>query len=247
MSSKAARAPAAAIAFLTRVPVGRVVRLDGGDVARGAALFPLVGAAIGAVAGGTAFGLAQVLPPLAASGLALAVAALLTGGLHLDGLADTADALGAHDRDRALDVMRDHATGAYGATALVLDVLVKAAALAALSPHGQVVVYAIAAGALSRTVPVVLGLALTSLREDGAGAAFRVSPGGAAVAVAIGCAFAFAAGRRDGVVLVAVAASVAVVLGAWYRRWLGGGTGDTLGAAAELTETAVLVAAAALA
>jgi len=83
-------------------------------------------------------------------------------------------------------------------------------------------------------------------REDGAGAAFRVAPAAALVAALIAIGFALTTGGRHGAVLVAVAAGVTVILGAWYRRWLGGGTGDTLGAAAELAETAVLVAAAAL-
>jgi adenosylcobinamide-GDP ribazoletransferase len=236
---QAARALLSAIAFLTRIPV------HGGDVASGVPFFPLVGAAIGAAVGGTAYGLAQVLPALAAAGIALAVGALLTGALHLDGLADTADALGATSRDSALTIMRDHATGAYGGTALVLDLLVKAAALAALAGHRGVVVYAIAAGALSRAVPVLLGLALASVRGDGAGAAFRVSRSAALVATLSAVGIALATGLRHGALLIAVAACVSFVLGAWYRSWLGGGTGDTLGAAAELTETAVLVAAAA--
>ncbi len=241
----ATRGAAAAVAFLTRIPVARRVALDGDDVARGAVLFPVVGAGIGAVVGGAAFGLAQVLPAFVAAGIALALGAVLTGALHLDGLADTADALGAPGR--ALEAMRDHATGAYGTAALVLDLLVKAGALAALAPHGRtVVVDALAAGALARTVPVALAASLPSVREDGAGAVFRVGPLRAAAACAIGAALAFAAGVPDAFVLVAVAAAVAAGLGAFYRRWLGGATGDMLGAAAELTETAVLVAAAAL-
>jgi adenosylcobinamide-GDP ribazoletransferase len=83
------------------------------------------------------------------------------------------------------------------------------------------------------------------VRRDGAGAAFRVAPTGALIAASIGAAVAFATGVRHGAVLLAVAAVVVVALGGWLRRWLGGVTGDTLGAAAELTETAVLVAAAA--
>ena len=244
-AAEAARAPVAALAFLTRIPVARLMTLDGADVARGAALFPAVGAGIGAAIGGTAYGLARVLPALPAAGIALAVGALLTGALHLDGLADTADALGARTRDRALEIMRDHATGAYGTAALALDLLVKASALAVLDGDRAVVVYAIAAGALSRAVPVLLGSMLASVREDGAGAAFRVTPTGAVIAALIAIAVTFATGVLHGAVLVAVAAGVAVMLGGWYRRWLGGGTGDTLGAAAELTETAVLVAAAA--
>jgi len=242
-----ARAGAAAVAFLTRVPLARAVLLDGADVARGAALFPVVGAAIGAAVGATAYGLARVTPPLAAAGIAIALGALLTGALHLDGLADTADALGARTRERALEVMRDHATGAYGATAVALDLLIKAAALAALADSRQVVPYAAAAGALSRAVPVVLGRTLASVRDDGAGAAFRVSSAGSVVALLLAAAIAFTAGAADGAVLIAVTAGLALLLGAWYRRWLGGGPGDALGAAAELTETALLVAAAALA
>jgi adenosylcobinamide-GDP ribazoletransferase len=240
---QAARAPLAAVAFLTRIPVR--MALDGADVSRGAALFPLVGAGIGAAVGGVAFGLAQVVPSLAAAGIALAFGALLTGALHLDGLADTADALGS--RERALEIMRDHATGAYGATALALDLIVKASALAALAGHAGVVAYAAAAGALSRAVPVVLGRALASVREDGAGAAFRVSLPVTLVATVLAVGMALATGLRTGLVMTAVAGAVAILLGTWYRRWLGGGTGDTLGAAAELAETAALVAAAALA
>jgi adenosylcobinamide-GDP ribazoletransferase len=246
-AAEAYRGAAAAVAFLTRIPVGRVVPLDGDDVARGAVLFPVVGAAIGAAVGATAFGLARVVPALAAAGIALALGALLTGGLHLDGLADTADALAARSRERALEIMRDHATGAYGAAALVLDLLVKAAALAALAVDGRAVVFALAAGALGRAAPVGLAAALPDVRAEGAGASFRPGTGRAAVACALAAALSLAAGLPDAAVLAAVALAVAAALGAFYRRWLGGRTGDLLGAAAELTETAVLVAAAALA
>jgi adenosylcobinamide-GDP ribazoletransferase len=233
---RAVRALLAAIAFLTRIPVGAAAF----DVDSGAALFPVVGAGLGAAVGGTAYGLARILPPLAAAGIALAVGALLTGALHLDGLADTADAFGAHSRDGALAIMRDHAIGTYGAVALVLDLLVKTAALAALAGRSRVVLEALAAGALSRAVPVVLGFALPSVRAEGAGAVFRVAPAAAIVAVLLAAALAVPAEP----LLIPVAAVVALVLGLWFRRWLGGGTGDTLGAATELAETAVLAAAA---
>src|SRR5437870_156761 len=218
----AASALAAAVAFLTRIPAGE----RSFDVGAGAALFPVAGAAVGAAVGGAAYGLAQVVPSLAATGIALALGALLTGALHLDGLADTADALGARSRERALAIMRDHAIGTYGAGALVLDVVVKTAALAALAGRSRVVLEALAAGALSRATPVVLGLALPSVRTDGAGAVFRVGRVDAGVAVVLAAALAVPAG----LLLIAVAAVVTLLLGAWFRRWLGGRTGDTLGA-----------------
>jgi cobalamin 5'-phosphate synthase/cobalamin synthase len=236
---RAARPLLAAVAFLTRIPVGGASFDPGG----GAALFPVVGAGVGAAVGGTAYGLAQVVPSPVAAGAALGVGALLTGALHLDGLADTADALGARTREAALAIMRDHAVGTYGTVALVLDLLVKAAALAALAGRSRVVLEALAAGALSRAVPVVLGLLLPDVRREGAGAAFRVTPAAAAAAVVLAAALAVPAGP----LLIAVAAAAALVLGAWLRRWLGGRTGDTLGAATELVETTVLAAAAALA
>src|ERR1700704_5339998 len=96
------RGVAAALAFLTRVPVGRFAELDGADVARGAVAFPLVGAGIGAATGGVVYALAGSLTAPLAAVLGLVVAALLTGALHLDALADTADALGAWTRERAL-------------------------------------------------------------------------------------------------------------------------------------------------
>jgi adenosylcobinamide-GDP ribazoletransferase len=230
---------AAAVAFLTRIPTGG----KRFEVGAGAAFFPVVGAAVGAAVGATAFGLAQVIPSLAAAGIALLLGALLTGALHLDGLADTADALGARSREGALAIMRDHAIGTYGVAALALDLVVKSAALATLAGRSRVVLEALAAGALSRAVPVVLALALPAVRADGAGAAFRVAPGAAIVAAVLAAALAIPAD----VLLVAVAAAVTLVSGAWLQRWLAGRTGDTLGAAVELAETAVLVAAAGLA
>jgi adenosylcobinamide-GDP ribazoletransferase len=244
-AAEAARAAAAAVAFLTRVPVGRAVVLDGDDVARGAACFPLVGAAIGAAVGGIAEGLVHVLPALAAAGVALLTGTVLTGALHLDALADTADALGS-PRERALSIMRDHSIGAYGAAALALDLILKTAALGGLAAHGRALWPAIAAGALSRGAPVAVGGVLPRLRADGAGAAFRVSRARTAAAVMLALAIAVAAGRLHGLELSGLVAAGVLLLALFFRRWLGGVTGDLLGATAELTETLALLAAAAL-
>ncbi len=243
------RGAAAALAFLTRIPMSRRLALDGGDIARAGPAFPLVGAGLGAVVGGIAVSLATLLSPLIAAGLALAIGTLLTGALHLDALADSADALGARSRERALEIMRDHAIGAYGAIALALDVLIKAAAIAALARDGDVLPFVIAAGALSRAVPVPLAAALPYARP-GEGLARSLAMGAwarAAAAAAIATLIAVLATGFDGLVLTACAAVLAVSLGAAFARWLGGVTGDTLGAAVELSELAMLVVAVALA
>jgi adenosylcobinamide-GDP ribazoletransferase len=245
---RAVRAVAAAVAFLTRIPVGRLVVFDGADVARGAPAFPLVGAGVGAFVAGVAVGLAHVLPALAAAGVGLAFGAAVTGAMHLDALADTADAL-THHGERALAIMRDHAIGAYGSAALILDLITKAAVLAALVATSDAVGPAVAAGALSRAVALVLAAALPPVRGDGAGAAVGgpVSVRSAAAAVAVGVALALVAGPVRGLELAAVAAALTGGALLFYRRWLGGVTGDLLGAATEVSETALLLAAAALA
>src|SRR5690606_8289706 len=83
--TKGARAVAAAVTFLTVLPVARRVALDGADVARGSVLFPLVGAGIGALSGGLVWALGDHLPPVLAAVVGVAAGALVTGALHLDG------------------------------------------------------------------------------------------------------------------------------------------------------------------
>src|SRR5690349_7110685 len=144
------RGLAGAVAFLTRLPVGRRLVLDADDVSRGGALFPLVGAGIGAAVGGLTDVLSGPLTPALGAIVGVAAGAALTGALHLDALADTADALGATTRERALEIMRDHAIGAYGAVALVLALLAKVAALAALAADGHALRFAVCAAAAGR-------------------------------------------------------------------------------------------------
>src|SRR5437763_10273753 len=112
---------AAAIAFYTRLPLRPAGPVDGAAVARASWCAPLVGALIGALAG-LAYWIAYRLnlPPLVCATLAVAAGMLLTGGLHEDGLADTADGLGGETRERALDIMRDGRIGVFGAGALVV-------------------------------------------------------------------------------------------------------------------------------
>jgi cobalamin 5'-phosphate synthase/cobalamin synthase len=240
------RAGAGAVSFLTRIPVGSRVVLGPEDVARGAVLFPLVGAAIGALVGFVVVGLDARLGALLAAVLAVGVEALLTGAIHLDALADSADGLGAGSRERALEIMREPAIGAFGATALVLDLAAKTAALAAVANGPQAVLAIAAAFALGRTAPLALGWALPYARPEGGSGS--VLTGGAgevsrAVGVGVGIGLAFAALGLRGLALVAGAALGAAAVGLVARRRLGGVTGDVLGASAEIATTLALVAA----
>jgi adenosylcobinamide-GDP ribazoletransferase len=240
------RSAAAAVAFLTRIPVGRWLDLDASDVGRGAWLFPVVGGLVGGAAGLIADVTADRLPALAAGGLAVALAAVLTGALHLDALADTADALGARSREQALDIMRDHAVGAFGATALVLVCLLDAALLGALAETDDAALVGLAAGAAGRAAMLPLAYALPYARPgDGQGRALEgIGTLTVALGIALAVVLALPAGTA-GLWAAAAAALAALVLGLFARARFGGVTGDVLGATAKLAETAALVAAAA--
>jgi adenosylcobinamide-GDP ribazoletransferase len=241
------RAGAGAVTFLTRLPLGRFVQVDAGDVARGAVVFPVVGAGVGAIAGGIALAAAQVLPDFVAAALGIAAAALVTGALHLDALADTADAVGATGRDEALAIMHDSRIGSFGATALALDLIVKVGCVTALLGAGHAVAALVAAGALSRAASLPLGALLPDPRAEGGVLNGRLSILAAGTAAVLGAAAAVLVWWSAAPWLILTAVAVAAGLGLWFWRWLGGATGDCLGATTELCETAVLVVAVALA
>jgi adenosylcobinamide-GDP ribazoletransferase len=245
MPARSLRAAAAAVTFLTRIPVGQIV-LDADDVARGAPFFPVVGAGIGAAVGGLLVGLDGELTVLVAAALAATLEALLTGAIHLDALADTADGLGAGSRERALEVMRDPTIGAFGATALALDLLVKVAVLTAVASDSRAVFAVAAAFALGRAAPLALALVLPYARP-GSGSGLVLTERAARPALVVGLAIAVgiavaALGLR-GLALVAGAGVASLAVGLVARRRLGGVTGDVLGASNELATTAALVAA----
>lgn len=244
----ALRAGVGAVSFLTRMPVGGRFVLGSGDVARGAALFPVVGAGLGALVGVVVVGLDARLSALLAAGLAVSLEALLTGAIHLDALADSADGLGAGSRERALEIMREPTIGAFGATALLLDLVVKTAALAAVAAGPRAILAVAAAYALGRTAPLALGWALPYARQEGgSGSILTGGAGGVsrAVGVGLGIGLAMAALGLRGITVVAAAAIATAAVGLVARQRLGGVTGDVLGAAAELATTLALVAAAA--
>ena len=240
---RAVRTAVAAVTFLTRVPLGRLVSVGPADVARGAPLFPVVGAAVGATGAGTALLLHPTLSPYLAAALATALTVALTGAFHLDGLADTLDGTGGMTRERSLEIMRDSRIGSFGAAGLALALLIRVAAIAQLVASGGVLGGLIAAGAVSRGAAVALAATVPYARADGGVLTGRAGLWGAPV----GAALAIAALRLDGLVVIGVTAVVTVCLRLVFRRWLGGVTGDTLGAASEVTELVALIVTASLA
>ncbi|MDA0172656.1 adenosylcobinamide-GDP ribazoletransferase [Solirubrobacter taibaiensis] len=227
-----------ALAFLTRLPVPLP---SDPDLSRAAWSFPLVGLIVGGAAAATRAGADQILPPLPATILAIAVAILITGALHEDGLADVADAVGAHvDRQRRLEILKDPRVGAFGATALILSLALIASSVAAL-PTEEAVKTLIVAHVLSRWAILPVGL-LRPAKPGGAGGLLRVRPAVLAAATILGAALALGvAGVAGGAIAVAAAALTAAAAALLLQRTLGGITGDGYGATAKLTEVVVCV------
>lgn len=239
-----------ALAFLTRLPVPGPPVIDAAEVGRAALFFPAAGAALGAIVAGSAHVLSPRLPPTLSAALLVTLLALLTGGLHLDGLADTADGFGGgRTSEDVLRIMRDHAIGAYGASALVLALTVKVAAIAALLASGHAARWLLVAPALARWAPVALAHFLPYARpEGGLGATVTDHSGLGELlgATAIAIALAAGAGGVHGLIAFVAVAAWSVAHGAACRKRIGGVTGDTLGALTETAEALVLVVAVAL-
>lgn len=234
-----------AVGFLTVVPAGRLDGLGDAWLSRAAVWFPVVGALVGAAAGGVVvLGDAAGLSSAVSGALGLVAAILLTRGLHEDGLADTADGLGVHGtRERRLAAMKDSAVGAHGALAMACALLVAALALTGLDAEHAVRAL-VAAHVLSRTAMVLTAATLPNARtEGGLGRGLVVTPPAALVASVIAVAGVLAvAGVSDGAVALVAALVVAALAGTVQLRVFGGRTGDTLGAVGKLVEVAVLVA-----
>lgn len=228
-----------AVGFLTRVPVGRVERAVHG-LAGPSAYFPLVGAFV-AIAGWLAWlGADALLGPVVGAIVSVLTTVAVTGALHEDGLADTADGLwGGASPQRRLEIMRDSRLGTYGAIALVADLALRVALLVPLDAL-HVLQILLAGHVLGRAAPLVLAAVLPPARDNGLGAGLTpTTRSGAVLAVlTVAAAAALAAGYWAPLV---VAAAAAVLLGVRRaaRRRLGGFSGDILGAAVLLTNLAV--------
>lgn len=222
---------------MTTLPIRLPNDWSAGDSGRASVWYPLVGLVIGAIAWLAWSGANRVFPPLVASILTLTIWVLLTGGLHLDGLADCCDGLFmTATPERRLEVMKDPHVGAFGMIGLILVLMLKAAALSAAPNPGILL-----ATSLARWC--ILPAALMPLaRPSGMGADFAAGfrrsfiVWGAIVPLAVAILF----GIR-GVLSVAGLGAAASVL--WLAKSrIGGVTGDVFGMVVEIVETVVLIA-----
>lgn len=240
-----------AVAFLTIVPLAPRGAPREGELARAAAFFPVVGAAIGLACWGVDLACAGRLPDLVRGLLVVAAGVALSRALHLDGLADTADGLGSmRDRAGTLEVMRDPHVGSFGAAALVIVVLLQAVCISEIPAAERV--GAIVAAAVASRVSMTLGCwVLPYARAEGKGSGLvgKVRLWAALVACVSAAGCAWGAGllgggtidRVDSLVTLGAAAGAGFVVSIVLALRLRGATGDTLGASGEIAETIALV------
>jgi adenosylcobinamide-GDP ribazoletransferase len=237
----------ASIAFLTRLPIPRQTPDGGSHLSRACWSFPIAGLVVGAI-GAVVYAVSYKLGLTAWPSATLAVAATLavTGALHEDGLADTADGFGGGAaRDRKLEIMRDSRIGTYGVCALTLAILLRVGALASLAAPSAAAMALIAAhGAARATLPPFMVL-VPPARSDGLSHdAGRPSQAQVIIAGVLGVLIlAVFLGLAPGLA-ASIMLLIVIALMAWLCTWqIGGQTGDVLGALEQVSEIVVLLVA----
>lgn len=237
------------LAFCTRLPGVHSALAEGADIARASWAFPLVGAVVGGL-GALVYWLADGLglDPILSAILAVAATLLVTGSLHEDGLADTADGFGASvSRERKLDIMRDSEIGTYGACALILSFMLRVGAVVSLAEPGLAALALIAAHTGARAVLPAFMRLVPNARQDGLSANAGEPPqNGALIAVLLGLLALFLCLGFGATLIAALLLACAIGLMAWLCiAQIGGQTGDVLGAVEQVSEIVILLVAAA--
>jgi cobalamin 5'-phosphate synthase/cobalamin synthase len=243
-----------AVTFLTGIPLNVEGEVSPSDLWGSMGWYPLVGLVMGFAAWVVYSGLVSFLPGLVAATLVIILLELLTRGLHLDGLMDTADGiLSGAPRERALEIMKDHNVGAMGVAAAVLLLILKVAALGALT-RADAAAPLIAGLCAARVLPALNVYHWPYARTAGTGEAFtrehtteplQLAGGYLFAGIVVAGLVALIAGAAGswfaGLVVAAVAIAVAIGVQALVARRLGGLTGDVYGMGIELAEAAALV------
>ncbi len=236
-----------AIMFLTRLRVPPIRSFHDGLLADSVRYFPAVGALIGVMSGLSFWAFHHLWSSPVAACLTVILSTITTGAFHEDGLADAVDAFGGgFSSERVLEIMKDSRIGTYGALALILSVLLRIAILASLSPN-QALVMLITAHVGSRCGAILVMWLYEYARADASSKSkpvvqdvhgLNVVFGLLSSVVLIGWLSPSLALRTG--VLVAV---IAIATGSYYRKRLGGYTGDCLGMTQQITELAILLTA----
>ena len=231
-----------AFQFLTRLPISRIA-YHPDSLSRSAKFFPVVGLVVGVGASVLQHILTPHLNRMLVALLILTFLVLITGGLHEDALADTADAFGGGwNREQVLTILRDSRIGSFGALALALSVLARFLLLSIL-PINRFTALVVSAHVLCRwtTLPLSYFLRPARQSDDGQGAriARKISPASLLTGSLLSLAIVIYLMRREFWIPVVVALGMTASSGLYYFRRIGGVTGDGFGATNQLTEIAV--------
>lgn len=232
-----------AIGTLTIVPFNHAMIASERDLGRSVLFFPVVGLAIGAFLMGLAQLLGLILTPVLSAALLLLALVLITGGLHLDGLADLCDGLAAGGgRERILSVMKDPHIGAFGVIGLGVVLILKYALFGEMIRRGWLTAFLLM-GLLSRWAMVLASFIGRYARESGTAQPFigRISRFQCAAATGIALAGAFLISKWIGLIAVSLVFLSVLLFNRFLESRIGGWTGDTLGALSEMVEVGVLL------
>lgn len=239
----------AALRFLTVLPVPGREQLFEKDEATprlvvGLPYFPLVGLLLGCLLWLLVLLLTPLVPQLALAALLVVALVILTGGLHLDGLMDSCDGLfGGHTRERRLEIMRDSRVGSFGVLGAACLLLLEFALFASIGEHSLPLALLVALPSARWSMALAVRV-FPSARPTGLGAAFHqaVTTKGVALAGTVALAIVLVAGRWTGLIVWTTASATTLALGFWITRSIGGLTGDSYGALAEVAEVVALLA-----
>ena len=236
----------AAVRFLSTIPMPGATRLFETQQAKqetprlilGSAYFPLVGLLIALILGLLLTLANLIFPHLVVAALLTIALVILTGGLHLDGLMDTCDGVfGGRTRERRLEIMRDSRVGSFGVLGGACVLLLTFALFASMNTHMLIIAF-LTVLPCSRWAMVLALRVFPSARSTGLGVTFRqtVTPVRLIVAGSIALIAALIAGHFFGLIVWLITTCVSLVMGAWFMDRLGGLTGDSYGAIAEMSE-----------
>ncbi|NNK78920.1 MAG: adenosylcobinamide-GDP ribazoletransferase [Litoreibacter sp.] len=234
-----------ALSLLTRLPTPDPDWTVSRPAACAAWAYPLAGMLVAGIAGLIgAMALALGAIPGLSAAVSLTALILMTGAMHEDGLADTADGFwGGWDKARRLEIMKDSRIGTYGVIALVLTLLMRWLALTAIFAAGSTMLSLIAAAVLSRAAMVGVMTVLPNARDDGLSRSTGRPPRETAFSAgAIALVLVLAGFGVSGIALVLAACLGACVVGGLASAKIGGQTGDVLGATQQISEILVLAA-----
>jgi len=232
----------AAARYLTIVPIPGAAPGRANGFGGAAVWFPVVGLGLGAVLVGVDRVTALLFPSLLAALLTVTAWKLLTGGLHLDGLADCLDGLVGRDREHRLAIMRDSRIGTFGAVGLILFLMLEIVALSGMDWNARWRTLLVAP-TIGRATPPLLARLFPAAPGEGQGAAFAgaVRRRTAITAIIVAVVVALIAFGASGLVALALALAVALLAARFLTARVGGITGDVLGAVVEVAELTVLL------